>query len=118
MAEWLVLSEGQGDWMRSAVCRLKRTDPDSYFPEALSSAGAAKRAAAARKACSVCPVRSYCLALALVQKERHGIWGGLAERARREERRRRQAAEIPLGAVLPLTQIPPVYARSLSRSVA
>jgi WhiB family transcriptional regulator, redox-sensing transcriptional regulator len=41
--------------------------------------------------CAACPVRVQCLECALVQDVSYGIWGGLSERERRNERRRRAA---------------------------
>jgi hypothetical protein len=42
---------------------------------------------AAKKACSMCPVREECLTWAL-HRERHGIWGGTSEKERQVIRRR------------------------------
>lgn len=38
---------------------------------------------AAKKVCAKCPVTEECLEYALVNEIRHGIYGGLSERARR-----------------------------------
>jgi len=32
--------------------------------------------------CKICPVRSLCLEFALVNDEKHGIWGGVNSRQR------------------------------------
>jgi len=46
----------------------------------------------ARQICALCPVREACLAHALAEKERWGMWGGLTpiERRRIERKDRRQ----------------------------
>lgn len=46
----------------------------------------------ARPICESCPVRELCLASALANKERYGMWGGLTpiERRRIERKDRRQ----------------------------
>lgn len=46
----------------------------------------------AKAICSVCPVREECLEHALLNKERFGLWGGLApiERLRIERKHRRR----------------------------
>lgn len=47
---------------------------------------------AARKVCAVCPLRDQCLANALANKERYGMWGGTTpiERRRVERSDRRK----------------------------
>ena len=40
-----------------------------------------------------CPIRAECLNFALATKQRFGIWGGMSERERTKERRRREAAD-------------------------
>lgn len=46
----------------------------------------------ARDICEQCPIREECLARAMEDKERYGMWGGLTplERRRIERRERRQ----------------------------
>lgn len=46
----------------------------------------------AKKICDVCPIREACLAHALEEKERYGMWGGTTpiERRRVERRQRRE----------------------------
>ncbi|MEW6152604.1 MAG: WhiB family transcriptional regulator [Actinomycetota bacterium] len=44
--------------------------------------------AAALAVCRQCPVTDMCLALALRNGERHGVWGGTTERERARLRRR------------------------------
>jgi WhiB family redox-sensing transcriptional regulator len=45
--------------------------------------------------CARCPVREQCLAYALAQPEKNGVWGGLTEEARTAERRRRMRRVEP-----------------------
>lgn len=63
-------------WMDGAVCA--QTDPDSFFPEKGEPVKDAK------KVCLGCDVRDECLAYALRNNERFGVWGGLTERQRRK----------------------------------
>jgi len=50
-------------------------------------------ATVAKAICAGCPVCSECLDFALAGSERFGVWGGMTEKERRvEARRRRQAA--------------------------
>lgn len=66
-------------WMADAKCL--NADPDVFFPEKGGSTREAKRV------CGECPVRRECLAYALDNDERWGVWGGLAERERRKLKR-------------------------------
>lgn len=66
-------------WMVDAVC--PTTDPEAFFPEKGGSTKSAKAV------CSGCPVRPDCLAYAIANDERHGVWGGLSERNRRRLKR-------------------------------
>jgi WhiB family transcriptional regulator, redox-sensing transcriptional regulator len=66
-------------WQQSAACR--GLDPDLFYPGNRDMV----TAAAARKVCAGCPVRSECAAAGLA--EYHGIWGGLSVNQRRGERR-------------------------------
>ena len=72
------------EWAADALCA--QTDPELFFPE---KGGATWEA---RRVCAGCPVRAECLDYALAQGERHGIWGGESERARRRLRRTRAGA--------------------------
>jgi WhiB family redox-sensing transcriptional regulator len=67
-------------WYDRAACL--DADADAFFPEKGGSSRAAKRV------CETCEVRSECLAYALANDERFGIWGGLSERERRRLKRR------------------------------
>ena len=65
-------------WMADALCT--EVDPDAFFPE---KGGSTKEA---RAVCAECPVQAECLAYALRNDERYGIWGGLSERERKKLR--------------------------------
>lgn len=62
-------------WMVDAAC--VGTDPEAFFPEKGQVSKEAK------KVCLGCPVTLDCLAYALRNGERFGLWGGLSERERR-----------------------------------
>ncbi len=47
------------------------------------------REAAAAAVCRQCPVRIQCLNYAVGRPERYGVWGGMGEKERALERRRR-----------------------------
>ena len=76
-------------WMDDAACA--QTDPDLFFAEN----GGWKDA---KKICAGCPVAAQCLAYAvrvesrLRVDERHGVFGGLTARERRDLLRRRPSA--------------------------
>ena len=67
-------------WQENALCA--QTDPEAFFPEKGGSTREAKRI------CVGCEVKAECLAYALSNDERFGIWGGLSERERRRLKRR------------------------------
>lgn len=69
------------EWMNKAACRGIATS--LFYAE---SAG--ESAADAKRLCIKCPVRDDCLAHALQNVERFGIWGGLTPHERRPLRRR------------------------------
>lgn len=68
-------------WVESAACA--GMDTDLFFPHRGDDCRPAKLV------CDRCPVREACLEYALVNGERHGVWGGLSERERRRARRAR-----------------------------
>jgi WhiB family transcriptional regulator, redox-sensing transcriptional regulator len=68
------------DWRHSARC----VDED---PETLFVQGALQRDA--REVCKACPVRTECLAHALDNRIRFGVWGGMTERERKALLKRR-----------------------------
>ena len=63
------------DWMSDALCT--QTDPEAFFPDKGGSPRDAKRV------CRSCDVDAECLAYALRNNERFGVWGGKSERERR-----------------------------------
>lgn len=63
------------EWRTKARC--KNADPRLFFPDKTNSTRPAK------DLCSACTVQKECLEYALVNHERHGIWGGYSERGRR-----------------------------------
>lgn len=71
-------------WMNDAAC--VGTDVETFFPERGGVTSTAKAIGGG------CPVRAHCLAYALTNNERHGIWGGTSERQRRRMRQARAAA--------------------------
>ena len=62
-------------WRDRAACR--DSDPEIFFPRP-GGTGARR----AKAVCARCPVTAECLAHAARTPERHGVWGGLAERER------------------------------------
>jgi len=64
------------EFFKDALC--PQTDPEAFFPSKGGSTRDAKRI------CKGCPVREQCLAWALGENMRFGIWGGLSERERRK----------------------------------
>ena len=55
-------------WQADALCA--QTDPEAFFPERGAPSKDAKRI------CNSCDVQAECLAYALANDERYGIWGG------------------------------------------
>lgn len=70
-------------WREQAICA--QTDPAIFFPEP------GQHPHAARKVCSVCPVRTVCLADAITSREAYGVRGGLTPNERRQLTRTRDA---------------------------
>ena len=56
-------------------------DPDRFFPVSGEEAGPALTF------CTTCRIREECLAWALKNGERYGVWGGLTEQQRRRLQR-------------------------------
>lgn len=71
-------------WQRDALC-IEHPEVE-FFPERGASNSAAKAV------CGACLVRNDCLDDALARGEKHGIWGGLSGRERRQVRRDRMLA--------------------------
>ena len=63
-------------WQGRALCATSGS-PDDWFPDKGSPP------ASVRRTCADCPVRAECLAYALENGIRYGIWGGLSDDERR-----------------------------------
>lgn len=74
-------------WMKQAACR--GCNPDLFFP----TRGDNAQVKEAKAICARCPVRSECLEHALDTGESLGVWGGMSERQRKTERRRRRVQQ-------------------------
>ena len=70
--------------MDYAACRHVPTE--LFYPEQ----GRVSRSQKARTICMSCPVRKPCLDYAITEHERFGIWGGMTQKERRAEARRRR----------------------------
>jgi WhiB family transcriptional regulator, redox-sensing transcriptional regulator len=62
-------------WQETAACY--GLDPEIFFPTTEEEAGLAL------SYCGMCGVREVCLAWAIQNGERYGVWGGTTEQARR-----------------------------------
>lgn len=62
-------------WQLRAACRT--SDAELFFAVDAESVGAALAV------CDACEVRAPCLALAMVNREHFGVWGGTTETERR-----------------------------------
>lgn len=79
------------DWMGSALCA--QVGGDLWYPDKAGMADYEQSfAQRAKRVCSLCDVRADCLAYALENDERDGIWGGLTPNARQQLLRARRAA--------------------------
>lgn len=63
------------EWALRAAC--SRVDPELFYPDKGGNVDVPKAV------CRGCEVRAECLAVALENDERFGVWGGLSERERR-----------------------------------
>lgn len=70
-----VLDANESNWQDFAVCA--QIDPELHYPDKGQSTREAK------KICLSCDVSSFCLAYALENDEKFGVWGGLSEFERR-----------------------------------
>jgi WhiB family transcriptional regulator, redox-sensing transcriptional regulator len=62
-------------WQDRSACY--GLDPEIFFPTTEEEAGLAL------SYCGLCPVRETCLAWAVYNGERYGVWGGTTEQQRR-----------------------------------
>lgn len=70
------------EWQRYAAC--KGVDPDLFFhPRGTDE----REMSVAKRICAHCAVRAECLAYALDNGERWGVWGGLSANERRRMKR-------------------------------
>jgi predicted Fe-S protein YdhL (DUF1289 family) len=83
---WNIPGAGVLDWQTDAPCT--QTDPEIFFPEKGGSIRDAKQV------CRGCDVRAECLAYALANDERFGIWGCLSERERHRLARQEPASTM------------------------
>jgi WhiB family transcriptional regulator, redox-sensing transcriptional regulator len=67
-------------WQERAACF--GIEPDTFFPVTEEEAGPALTY------CGSCRIREECLAWALKNGERYGVWGGMTEQQRRRIQRR------------------------------
>jgi WhiB family redox-sensing transcriptional regulator len=76
-------------WTAHARCQHAQIDSESdiFFPEKGGSTKAAKLICNGGDGLPPCPVKAQCLAYALENDEKFGIWGGLNERERRKLKR-------------------------------
>ncbi|GHE52421.1 WhiB family transcriptional regulator [Streptomyces longispororuber] len=78
-----IVTETELAWQEQALCA--QTGPEFFFPEPGSSVREAKNI------CRLCDMRTACLAYALDNDERFGVWGGLSEKERQNLRREKAA---------------------------
>ena len=77
----MTLAAPPPEWMTRAACLGE--NPELWFPHESDPPDEA------RAICSLCPVRAECLAFAVANDVRHGMWGGLtpAQRSRLQPRK-------------------------------
>jgi WhiB family redox-sensing transcriptional regulator len=80
MAE--IILDNDIPWQQWANCR--SVPPDLMFPDS------GKGVEAAKQVCEGCAVKGVCGEYAIVNHIQHGVWGGMSERQRRIERRKRK----------------------------
>jgi WhiB family transcriptional regulator, redox-sensing transcriptional regulator len=74
-------------WMREGACR--GADMSLFFgPDFEKQAERDVREAEAKAVCAICPVRWRCRSYSLAKPENAGVWGGMGEEERQQERRR------------------------------
>jgi len=71
-----------GPWIKRGACRGEPIE--FFFPPS------GRRPTQALEICARCPVREDCLEYALVNHQHWGVWGGMTERQRFDEKRRRR----------------------------
>lgn len=83
-------TESADDWRDHANCR-DAADADLFFPVGTSGPAIQQRDQAIA-ICRRCKVRQACLDWAIDNRADEGVWGGMSETARLDERRRRTRA--------------------------
>ena len=78
-----------GKWIKKAMCR--GVDVKLFFPPN------GVRPRRALSMCDSCSVKSECLEWALENNVHFGVWGGLTERQRFDEKRKRKEKSHTLG---------------------
>lgn len=78
-----------GSWQDRAACL--GHSPDLFFPE---RADATVQIRKAKKICATCPVTAECLAMALANDEKFGVFGGLTPGERGAVRIRRRSLRV------------------------
>lgn len=76
------IGEPMGEWVKEAECRELPTE--LFFPRS------GRRPTVALGVCEKCVVRDECLEYALEFHQHWGVWGGMTERQRFAEKRRRR----------------------------
>ena len=71
------------DWVDKAFCKKNKVDTELFFPDR----GRHNIPGLIAVTCQRCEVRKECLAFAIRNEIRHGVWGGTSERQRRRLRR-------------------------------
>lgn len=69
----------KGEWVKQASCR--DIDTSYFFPSGGNEG--IQRTKDVQQICSSCPVRAECLTDALRAAVRHGLWGGISAKKRR-----------------------------------
>jgi WhiB family transcriptional regulator, redox-sensing transcriptional regulator len=79
----VAVSQASTDWREFAGCR--SAEPELFFP--VSAAGQSlDQAERAKAVCAVCTVRRECLQFALATRQDYGVWGGMSEQERHQDR--------------------------------
>ena len=65
-------------WMERGICQDRDEDAKIFFPDQGNNASQAK------KMCARCPVRMKCLEWSITTRQMYGVWGGVAEKKRRQ----------------------------------
>lgn len=101
------------DWRDDGECRRPEYDPEMWHPGGTTGPHLAQTADA-KRICSGCPVMVQCREWGMDHRQESGIWGGMTEQDRVNERRRiaraRAAAEKPLPVLSSNLTLSEVYA--------